>query len=66
MKMKAFARGIVSVVSIFTRERKPVEHIKQMPLASRQRTDQEAIRGDFCAIGNDLEEARKCYDETDI
>lgn len=65
MKMKTFARGIVSVVSVVSRERKPVKFIKQMPLATRQRSDREAIWSDFCAVGDDLRNARKRYDETE-
>ena len=65
MKMKTFARGIASVVTVVPRERKPVKYIKQMPLATRKRSDREAIWGDFCAIGEDLRNARKRYDEVE-
>lgn len=65
MKMKTFARDIASVVTVMPRERKPVKHVKQMPLATRKRSDQEAIWGDFCAVGDDLRKARKRYDETE-
>ncbi|WP_445001269.1 hypothetical protein [Halomonas mongoliensis] len=65
MKMKTFAKGLVSVVSVAPRERRPVKFIKQMPLATRQRSDREAIWSDFCAVGDDLRNARKRYDETE-
>lgn len=52
MNLKAFARGVASVVTVMPRERKPVKYIKQMPLATRKRSDREAIWGDFCTIGD--------------
>ncbi|MBY6208782.1 MULTISPECIES: hypothetical protein [Halomonas] len=65
MKMKTFARGFAGVVTVLPRERKPVKYIKQMPLAARQRSDREAIWGDFCALGDDLRKARELYDRTE-
>lgn len=64
MELKALTKGIASVVTVLPRERRPVAYIQQMPVSVCNRSDREAVWGDFCAVGGDLKKASERYDRT--
>ncbi|WP_248730233.1 hypothetical protein [Vreelandella populi] len=68
MNMDSLKESIASIVSISPRQQRgQVEAVSPVSIESDMRSDQEAIWGDFCAVGVDLrmgiEEYQQQYDE---